>query len=368
MSNKIVYLFGAGASYHAIPVVSGMKTRLQTFLEYYNNNRNLVINMNVHSLNRKGKLVILEKYKELVKETSRSFSIDTLARKFFLRGDMNKLNDVKELIAAYLVWEQVVNKEGQDRINTRPEHINVYVPATNYFSYFWKGSSAEPKSVIQTDIPLESFDYRYESLFSVLADKRNKLSENVSFISWNYDNQVEIAIDRVFNIEGNEKKKNRTLDSIFDNRFIKLNGSAGLSNFDWEPVSKFNSEKDERLKEIAEFLSVEGKTYPNRIKFAWENDKDLPRNRASMHLQEADELVIIGYSFPDYNRKVDYQMLNEFWGTTHTKKITIQDTLENADKVAQRVKSITNLQANKDNIKIYTELQQFYIPPIYLAG
>lgn len=367
MSSKIAYLFGAGASYNAIPVVSGMQSRLTAFLDYFFNNRHLVKSESPGEFQRVQQLQIVDSIKELVIETGHSFSIDTLARKYFLRGDLNKLENIKSLISAFLLWEQVVYKGGRSRKNTRIDNGQNYSPSINYFSYAWKGTFNEPRSIQSTDVQLKNFDYRYESLLSVLAIDRNILNPNVSIISWNYDNQVEIAIDRIFNLTGDETEKNRLMDSILSRNFIKLNGSAGLSNFDWEPISRFNDDRENNLGEIANFLSGQQADFPNRIKFAWESDSDLPRNRAFQHLDEAEELVIVGYSFPDYNRQVDFQLLSEFWRRSPMKKITVQDIPENAGKVAQRIRSMTRSSEQADRIKVYTETDQFYIPPVYLA-
>lgn len=357
MSSKIVYLFGAGASYNAIPVVSGMQTRLITFQDYFTNNRHLVQSESPSEFQKFKQLQILDSIKELIIETGHSFSIDTLARKSYLRGDFAKLENIKSLISAFLLWEQVVYKGGRSRKNTRVDAGQYYVPSINYFSYSWVGTFNEQRSLLNTDVQLKNFDYRYESLLSVLAIDRNLLNPDVSIISWNYDNQVEIAIDRIFNLSGDEIEKNRLMDSILGNRFVKLNGSAGLSNFDWEPISRFVDDRNSKLKAIADFLSGVSDKYPNRILFAWENVPEFDRNRALSLMQEAELLIIVGYSFPDFNRSIDKQLLTSFW-QGNGKELIIQDLPESVTKIEQRINSMVEIK----NIRHYTDIDLFYVP------
>jgi hypothetical protein len=367
MREKIVYLLGAGASYHAIPVVSGMSTRLTAFLDFFKHNRHLMPEMDAAFCDSLGETKIFELIPDLFKEINESYSIDTVARKLYLQGNKVKLDLIKGLISAFITWEQIVIKSDRVKFHTRSPRNTFYTPSTNYVNDNWRGTFEESDALYNSERRLRNFDYRYESLLSVIAPRRNVLNPNVSFVSWNYDNQLEIAIDRVFNLEGSEKEINQLTDRILGNNFIKLNGSCGDSNFDWEPVIRYNQNKKELLLLIADFLFGKINSFPNRITFAWENEREIRRAEALQLFKNASIIVIIGYSFPDYNRKIDYQLLTAFWSQTAAKPIVVQDTPENADKVVQRIRSMSRSSSQSEKITAYTDVHQFYIPSNYLT-
>jgi hypothetical protein len=285
-----------------------------------------------------------------------------------LSNDTKRLSEIKQLIGAYILWEQIVKPDYSnvvDFIEKSSMLSTHYKESTNRFNYSWDGGIIEEEKIRDKDVKLKNYDYRYESLISVIAEKSYKLSDRFSFISWNYDNQVEIAINRIFNLDGflnrdeseNEGWRNEKTHSILGNIFIKLNGSASNSNFDFEPISRFNTKKkSDQLERIYSFLSG-NESFNHRIMFAWEESPEFDRNRAISLLQEAKYIVIIGYSFPEYNRHIDKKLI-EAASKGFSSNIIVQDTIENVDKIESRIHSINpNLK-----IKKHTDLNQFYIP------
>ena len=363
MNDKVVYLFGAGASFNAIPVVSGMGMRLRTFLKYF------MYNKGPQALRAWHEPAVLDlKWYDLVDEVNESYSIDTLARRAWLSDDMIKLSDIKQLIGAYILWEQLVKPDKNnkaDYVKKITSTTTQYREATNRFSYSWDGSIVDVDRLMDSEVKLKNYDYRYESLISVIAEGRYKLSDRFGFISWNYDNQVEIAVDKVFglrnmwkpNDDGSEEIVNRKMDDMLRGRFYKLNGSASLSNFDFEPPSRFYTEcRQVELGRIRGLLSS-SQQFSNRIHFAWENKPEFDPNRVFHLLEEAKYIVIIGYSFPEFNREMDKKLIDKA-ALGHNKKFIIQDTIENIDRIESRLKSI------KSGISVtkVTDLNQFYIP------
>lgn len=363
MSDKVVYLFGAGASYNAIPVVSGMGMRLKTFLNYFKHYREYEDKKIADAEDN-----IEDKWYSLVEDVIESYSIDTLARRSWLSNDTKRLSEIKQLIGAYILWEQIVKPDYSSFIDFIEKSSMLsahYKESTNRFNYFWDGSIIEDETIRDKDIKLKNYDYRYESLLSVIADKPYKLSDRYSFVSWNYDNQVEIAINRIFNLEGfsnrdgsdNEGWKDQKMHAILGNNFVKLNGSASNSNFDFEPISRFNtSRKNKELGRIYKFLTGK-ENFDHRILFAWEESMEFDRKRALSLLKEAKHIVIIGYSFPEYNRQIDKQLI-EAATTGLNKEIVVQDREDNIERIVSRINSI------RPNLKVRrnTDLNQFYIP------
>ncbi len=350
----ITYLFGAGASYNAIPVVKGMDSRIQAMFLYFESYFKIVVNEDIVNLSN---------------EIRENYSIDTLARKFFLKGRNKDLIKLKSLLSAYILWEQIVKPEDNsvaihiDKVNIRQDS---YLLHTNRFNYRIKGNLRNRNSFLNSlndeDEIIKNYDYRYESFFSAIAEGQHLLDSKYNFISWNYDNQVEIALSRIFNFhKHDESSRNREMHTILDNRFYKLNGSAGISNFDFEPLSRFAQEdKKHNLEGISSFLNGNDKEFENRIYFAWEYPREFERHRCKDIIVNTEILVIIGYSFPQYNRKIDSEIFNCI-NEKKIKKIIVQDTSQNVSNIVQRIEAILPHGINVKPIP-YTDLELFYIP------
>jgi len=230
----------------------------------------------------------------------------------------------------------------------------------NRFNYNLRESSTSKND----EMLIRNYDYRYESLFSLIADSRYTFDDRFSFLSWNYDNQVEIAINRIFNLKELLVKSNgeeitmRKMHDILGERFIKLNGSASSSTFHFEPISRFVLNREDELDTIFQFLI--GKcTFPNRISFAWESKPEVEKSRRDIKqmLNDAKYFIVIGYSFPEYNRTFDKFIIEEA-SKGFNSKIIVQDTVNNIEKVKSRLLSIKS----GLDIELYTDVNQFYIP------
>lgn len=77
--------------------------------------------------------------------------------------------------------------------------------------------------------------------------------------------------------------------------------------------------KEKTLKEILKSFDYttrsvfDGKIYfHNHINYAWENNDltNARRNRAKKIFSETDILIIIGYSFPPFNKEIDKELFN----------------------------------------------------------
>lgn len=155
---NITYLLGAGASYYALPVVNQISDKLQhfenelgTFLDPNEQRGKHFINTYGH-LNIAGEKspaisTVLNELKEdvawLRKENAKHYSIDTLARKLYLKQDFKTLLKLKVILA-------------------------------NFFAYLQN----------------MSFDYRYDSFFASILEEQNNLPPNIKIASWNYGNFV----------------------------------------------------------------------------------------------------------------------------------------------------------------------------------
>lgn len=115
------------------------------------------------------------------------------------------------------------------------------------------------------------------------------------------------------------------------------------------------------LKNYAECVYVgrcEGRL---RLNFAWEEafSKDLLENMIPKLVQDTTTLVVIGYSFPYFNRKIDRAIIEKM---SHLKNIYIQDKYPN--RIQQYITPV--IPENRlAGIKIVPldDVEQFYLPP-----
>lgn len=348
---KITYFFGAGASYHSVPIwgmqaksMEWVAERLENLLkdikyqdgykEYY---KILVDNK-----------IIIEIISNLKKYSSKAEEFGTLdiyAKNLHLLRNNKELNRLKYHLSIYFdLWEHFVG-------------YRTLLDSDNYYS---------------------KIDKRYYSLLAVILKegKYNPMvNEDVSFISWNYDLQLEMAYKSF--MSNPEKETLESLNEEFpyfleenNKRNIHLNGFRGVFNHNGEVFSNvgkehWNSIEDYLIgiiKNEEDFnkgtkirLNID---YQNNIKYAWEeNSRSI--KEASEVLENTDVLIIIGYSFPSYNREVDSKLLKAFESSKRKgdKRIIYQNIEDNTEII----KSITNIEP-----EFYSNVSQFNIPQEFL--
>ncbi len=379
MIKKITYLLGAGASANTIPIVSQMNARIakiQTLLKGFSTGMNpqnspqeLHIN---HSILNSWQLDL----KWLLDEVGLYFSLDTLARKYYLTANFRNLERLKWCIVLYFTIEQLL------------------------YLHSDKMDEFEKKII----------DNRYDSFFATIGqirpDKSVELNTNIKILSWNYDVQIELSLKRFFNelslinikdafhIHPNKNSVDAMEKQIFDsNKFgvVKLNGNAiWTRNIDENDISIFDSSlNDERsyTKKVKDFNYREGIAYlvneyslwksdtwsDNFIKyfnFAWENKNkdhystykghDNIIREAERIASETEILVVIGYSFPIFNREIDNRL---FKSMNHLEKVYIQDI--EPEKIKATIENAFNIRSKgigDKNIQLNSNINQFVIP------
>lgn len=352
------YLLGAGASYEALPIVNQIPKRLEAFandfdpgnnetikpLDFFDGKGNLARRF-LYDLNDQKKLYekyyaeIKVFYKDILWLKNESFkhsSIDTFAKKLYLKNDSN-LEKLKYILSCFFLYEQLLK-----------------------------------------------FDKRYDSFFASILESLEEIPENIKIVSWNYDSQLEIAfsnfsdssIEKTRDILNISSKGCEISDSSDINKFkiFKVNGTTNISHrtdglFDIIPNFKV---KKESL--VASFLEIysspkQWKEYKSNMSFAWENSKD--DSKFKLHLMNSirstDILVVVGYSFPFFNRKMDEFILNAM---KSLRKVYVQDP-NSANDIIEKIKGFypnsrnvtkpIRIVPNTDFIpKTFTD--QFFIP------
>jgi hypothetical protein len=340
--NELTYILGAGASYQSIPVVKTFPKRFGFFNEYVLQPSSR-FNIELTDLYASGL--------NLVREFKTHQSFDTYFKKLFHNDKPEEIKKAKKILNLYFYWEHL--SETDDSKPTTPIDN---LP-------FWKQSK---------------IDKRYDALIAGLLQPVNgelKMFCKTNFITWNYDLNLFSSLKNYFKPESTVKefldeitsdKKNENLWKIDDQiEVINMNGffySSQFDNYINLPECGFvpNTFPDQFNDE---FCKNQLQSDSEKIKFAWEAGFDISKI-AKSKINDSKNVVVIGYTFPLYNRLVDLDFIsNEFLINVEMRKIilTIQDP--NSVNIIQSLQELyeNNYHLNK-TIKAKSDCEQFYIP------
>jgi hypothetical protein len=325
---KVTYLLGAGASFHSVPTVKDMSGSFAAIGKELNAAM-------LKALAQPGMPWPKEKraYPEgpvaadflrsvewLRAESERHASVDTFAKKLFLRNDHEsraKLARLKATLSCYLLLVQ----------------------------------------------SLRNVDYRYDSFFaSVLtpaAEGEPALPDWMNVVSWNYDLQLEKSFHEFSSTQGHLE---RTITK--NARIVRLNGmcghfadNTGFLATAFEPFGELTINAIVTL--YQEFSKPQAVVKPS-IHFAWEKPDNV---RSGVSLMKGTEiLVVIGYSFPFFNREVDRELLGATKGTV--RKVFVQVAEPDRAAVRQRISPLLSFvpALDRDVLLMLDSTDQFHIP------
>lgn len=317
MSNDthITYLFGAGASYHAMPVQNELADDMYKVFTVlgrersggqcvpggkgpFGNRERFQLRADyglAHVVNR------IDRYIEIAEKAKDYPSVDTLAKEYALRNRNMLLSRLKEAVEYYFYLRTF-----------QPELFNSASGITR---------------------PLRNHDPRYIGFVTSLLSRedleaKRLVPADVSILSYNYDLELEWAIAQPKEdiLEGFIKPK------VQNKGIIHLNGRANVYNMD--PSPKGLSWWDE----ISNDISANA---PTEISYAWERSFETTEQLQQI-IDKTTHLVVIGYSFPVFNREIDRQIL----ANTKLDKIYIQDLPSALPGIENRVKSLLGQRAN----------------------
>ncbi|HLF63940.1 MAG TPA: hypothetical protein VI603_09310 [Saprospiraceae bacterium] len=347
---NVTYLLGAGASANALPVVTTMERRMVIFLEW------LVRNGIIPD----ARISALEK---LLKSIAGHLSIDTYAKKLFLTENHQQLNRLRRFLSAYLILEQ------SDEI-------------LQYSTWYLGGKPPGNKdSFSEMGVQL---DLRYDAFMAALLEKSKNeliLPKNVRIISWNYDHQIEnayLGFCESYDISNAQRCLNMfpnpgELDALPSEQYgiVRLNGCGVLEMTQHEKmyqiraINEFNGLTKEKIKYILE--GDHEAAWTPMISFAWEKNRyifhkaaEIARTAATEIIRQTDILVIIGYSFPLFNREIDCEILKPL-DLAKEGKVFIQVLEKDYLSCRSRLISIyPNL--NDDDVAHVQSVDQFFVP------
>ena len=321
MALNFTYLLGAGASANSVPVVDKFHGGLHDFC----------VDMDeVKSNNSSIKIEELRELIEDIKETIKhSASFDTYAKKLYLSGENVKYLNYKRAISCYIFYNNLTQVR----------------------------------------------DNRYDLFFASLLEKSKSVGvvipNNLNVISWNYDRLVEMSLCHLMSLDSmaiadkvNIYSNYTDIGQTYKNNrlnLIKLNGSAG-NKFEY-PVIEPKDKESALEKVLFYFNSLKNEPEGNwGIQFSWELDNNSiieARAKSKAILEQTDHLIIIGYSFPTFNRKIDFELLRSLKGGA---KIHLQTPKDDISSVKQRLNALLGISDDYFNLKVYTDTKEFFIP------
>jgi hypothetical protein len=276
---NLAYILGAGASAGVIPPVNGFTDDILVFLQTIVKDEIYQLVGN-NLLNDKNAVEALVRVKTdglaLVNEAKAEASIDVFAKHLHLVTREKDLHLLKSIVSAYLFYKQAQGHK----------------------------------------------DNRYSSLFAKLfpttLPRPFELPKELIIITWNYDAQIEKAI---YKLTGNLENVLMSTHNSSKGNVFHMNGIGAYndeSHFGdaFEYILKGSSQPEPgkvlemSIKYLGECLFC-GHHSAIDINYAWEN---ITNNRSKAAIQKTkdlniDTLVCIGYSFPDFNRDIDEQLI-----------------------------------------------------------
>lgn len=337
---NITYLFGAGASKSAIPLndilINSMDGEFSLIQNQYVELSDEIFNEAINPyLTKKVYDEFVTAIKIIIEESKRHQSIDTYAKKLFIQGKTEQLKKLKTIMSIYFI-------------------------------------------IIQSK---RDTDERYDSFFaSILEENYLVFPKDLKILSWNYDYQFEKAFAEYsddYRLEACKTalrvySKNTRFNQINKDDFgiLKLNGTAAFmldvsESKVYNSVEKVNPTcNTELLRTILmnyASLHQDDKTKEkliSTISFAWEeyNNGKFIVNKAIEFTNTTEILVVIGYSFPFFNRQVDRDIIRAMG---NLKKVYFQ--APDAIDLRERFLAIRD-DIEQKNLLIRTDVKQFVFP------
>lgn len=337
--SEIAYLFGAGASKEVLPVVKDIDKNFNEIIDFLKVEgekilpdtffEGLVLKApEVKSMSEYFNEIVAE-MEWLAKEISNHATIDTFAKKLHIKREFEDLKKLKRALSIFFILIQAKKQKP---------------------------------------------DSRYDTFFASILDNRNVFPNNLRILSWNYDYQFELAYSYYsgkYDIRSNQdilRIVTKHLRSTGPEGFgiYKLNGTTAIYSSDGRIHGAFLD--DFRLKVnstyllelIKNFVLLKyGKDTHPTMSFAWEVERSSEESIIKMALESiktTNILVIIGYSFPTFNKRIDSEIFSSMTGLT---KIYIQNP--SANELKERVKAMFKLDDKIEIIPI-SDVTQFFIP------
>jgi hypothetical protein len=335
--SKIVYLLGAGASCGAIKIA---KETGRDMVDLANGlQKRMSLNPILPAEIKEAVKILISDLIDLGGNAEKHATVDTYAKKLFILEEGKKLYKLKCLLSIYFSLNQCIS--------------------------------------------MGECDARYDAFWASLFTNKRELIPDVQVVSWNYDMQLEMSLREY--TKNNDIDSAQTLMNAQTNHLshlgmpdanqkftvYKLNGCANDCFYLGRDVRDVKQQtltqdlhKDELIWNIvlaySKFFEDGNRVVPS-ICFAWEAPIEDSYyqisfvNEVSYRIKGAQVLVVIGYSFPFFNREVDRAIFqNNMFTDVYIQDINPEPVVESMRSVGIRYSNLYTLPTMKD---------KFFLPP-----
>ena len=341
--SKVVYLLGAGASYgkrnqeepknspkrivEGLPVVNEIDNELGIVIDWVNNcdvtGAEKRYEYRGQSLDADAmKTMFIEDLTWLRDNALQHATIDTFAKKLYLCNRASDYGKLKLLLSSFFLIEQVIHP----------------------------------------------FDKRYDTFFANILNRNAQIPDNIYIMTWNYDLQLDMAYREYGNGRLYECVPHDTWTETDSARVFRINGAgnyyaANNIESDW----LLNMDNETLLDRIFNQYCIANRTtlFSDgclQLLFAWEK-YELDKRRQILYdkIADAQVLVVIGYSFPFFNRETDREIFSKM---EKLERIYIQDPY--ADDIKQFISSVLTEEQRTKLLPSIVPLKNktnFFLPP-----
>lgn len=342
-NGNIIYLFGAGASRNSVPIVNDFSKEMVNLNEYYYKIRN---SLNVDKFEPLDNMIdfIGQKGAESVKYGS----IDNWAHILHRNGNYRAFEELKFSLSLFLaVWQQ----------------LNTKISEANY--------------------PLR-VDPRYVKLLPYITNTSSSFTWNlkpeIKLASWNYDNQIEFGLSMLHKDTPSLDDLKRSVkfsieningpDSYFDllhlNGYCGFHGRSGAPNKLFHEIPFFHEDNLEPAAVFEDAARVFAAfrrgdiDIKNHIHYGFESRDSINGfDELKTAFGEASYVIVIGYTFPDFNLKYDKALFSEL-GLKRKAHIIIQDP--RPEIPMRKLKSYMSKNEQNYSISSYSHVSDFLLP------
>jgi len=304
---RITYLLGAGASWYSCPVLKEQGEKMIELAKSYFENPDMIFEEKPPNLTE-NKIIIWD-IGYFGSKSLKFGTIDTYAKKLNLNSSHSELTRLKVAVSVFFtIWQLTDDKTLKRRDN----------------------------------IALDEIDRRYISLMASIIQAKtqtsNKIMENIRFVTWNYDLQLEFAFKSFCHDTLSWEYITQDLKFQIDDvnntnlEICHLNGYHGFYKTGTKEHHILNRSSSKNINDIISEISFVTKSQShgslditNHINYAWEENylAKKAREEAKRIFSKTDILIIIGYSFPNFNKEIDKILFKELGG--RKTKIYFQD-------------------------------------------
>jgi hypothetical protein len=297
---NITYLLGAGASRYACPILKEQGEKMVQMARQ-------LLPSDRHNFSTERPVFTDEKQNILWdigyfgSKALKYGTIDTYAKKLNLNNSLEELSRLKMAVSIFFTLWQLTDDRDIKSINNFDE-LTFY----------------------------EEIDRRYITLLAAIIEKKSDVNiaikDNINFVTWNYDLQLEFAFKAFcYDNMSWDYLSNNLKFRINDNnnsrlQICHLNGYHGFYNSEGTEYNFIDVTKSTELEQILgsiDFISASRRRnqidFMNHINYAWERNEfsNKARVQARSIFLETDILIIIGYSFPNFNKEIDIDLFKQ---------------------------------------------------------